>query len=207
MASPVSPLARIKAGKRDIKLVPWPGQPGAQVGLRLLTAREQADAQVAAIPAQARAGEGAALQALDLYDGEFGIQLLCRAMVVPSTGEAFCASAEEARELLNVAEAAALLDAYNELLESLGVVLDTSSAEAVLQIADELGKAGASGTSSSGSSPTGPKPSSGAPPLTSPTASSSTSSSDPDSTEGRKPPRLRLTTPSSSARGSGRGSR
>jgi hypothetical protein len=200
-----SRLAQLLAGARAVHAVPFPGRDGVVVGLRPLTVREMADAKVAAMAVVERAPQGALLQQQELYDDELAVQTLARALVDRADATPLAASADEVRDLLTVGQLGELLEHYLETCADL-----VGDEDAVLQEADDLGKAGGSATTSRGPSRSTPNGSSADRPSTAPTASSSTSSPESDDRSGsprRRPRRgMRLLEPSSSAAGGSGGS-
>lgn len=172
-----SKLARLKAGPLDLDRIPWPGREGEFVGIRTVRGSESRAAKHAALQSLPQVDKSITAESVlrEMYEEELVYQLLFYALVDPETHDPFAASAQELRDLVDLEEAAALMEAYEAHCSAASPNLDEMTAEQLEEETDALGKASAPGTCSSTTSAKPPSGSSEFRVHSSPTASSSTS--------------------------------
>jgi hypothetical protein len=111
----VSQLAQIKAGKRNIKIIDYPGVEGQQVALRVLSNQEIQDAVFSAEQLFKEQGFDVSRTNQDAYDDERSTQILARALrEAENPNKPFAASAKELRGLLEKEEKELLLQEYTD---------------------------------------------------------------------------------------------
>jgi len=128
VAKSESRLARLKAGKRNTKVVAFPGSDD-QVALRPLTLAERQAAVFAAEGVFQSAGVKFDVATSDAYADEVSTQVLALALRDPDDPDkSFASSADELRRNLSLDEKTALIELYNEFEEDcsprLGEVTD-----------------------------------------------------------------------------------
>ena len=111
-------IDRLKAGRNNIKAIPFPGIPGTKVGLRILSDQETKDAYAAAENYFTRIKLDIKDSTLDMYIDERANQILFRVLCDPEDSSVPAApSADALRRLLTKAEKDALAREYAEFEE------------------------------------------------------------------------------------------
>lgn len=183
-----SRLQLLKAGRRNRKIIAWPGRPSQLVGVQPLVGSESQTAKLRALdglPIYATGKDsggipaplGAGLVTRELYEEALVFEILFFSLVDPDSGAPFAASPTELRELVDLDEAELLMTAYEAACREFSPHIgDLEQAE---KDAERLGEASPPGTFSSTCSPSARRTFSGGPQSTSPTDSSSICSPSP----------------------------
>ena len=183
-----SRLQLLKAGRRNRKVIAWPGRPDQLVGVQPLVGSESQQAKLRALeglPIYSTGKDsggipaplGAGLVTRELYEEALVFEILFFSLVDPDSGERFAASPMEMRELVDLDEAELLMTAYEAACAECSPHID--DLEQAEKDAERLGEASPPGMSSSTCSPSARRTFSGGPQSTSPTDNSSTCSPSP----------------------------
>ncbi len=134
-------LAQIKAGKRNVKVLDYPGVEGLQVALRVLSNQEIQDAILAAEQLFKERGLEITDSNRDAYSDERATQVLARALREPENpNKPFAASAKELRGLLEKEEKDLLLQEYYDFEQAVSPRINRMTEEEFEELWSSLKK-------------------------------------------------------------------
>ncbi len=134
-------LERLKAGKRNVRIIDFPGAADARVALRVLSTQELQDAAIATEELFKARGVEIGVGVIDAYQGERSTQILFRALRDPDDpNKPFAATVDELRGQLMRGEMDALEAAYSDFQAECSPDMAEMSAADFEKIWDELKK-------------------------------------------------------------------
>lgn len=133
-------LEKLKAGKRNIRIVKFPGT-DQDVAVRIMSNAERQEALFATEDRFKQKKIEVSTTTVEAYDDENTTQILARALRDPDDPEKpFAKNADQMRDLLNLKEKNALVAEYNAFEDEASPVAETISDEDLDRIFDEVKK-------------------------------------------------------------------
>lgn len=136
----MSLLNKLKAGKKNVNIIPWPGMDGEKVGIAVLTEDEIQQAVFAAEKHFKDAGLEFSAATVDAYQSEQNTQLLVLALVDPVKKTPIFKSASELRPLLIPGVKDVLVDEVNAWQQECSPRLDGLTEEKYGELFEEVKK-------------------------------------------------------------------